>query len=361
MMHAIAILGRRDSPTDALEDYCHWLGRALGAQGCALEAVRVPWAERGWLGSLRWLRRQGARWQGQWVLVQYTALSWSRRGFPFGVIGVLRALTKRGARCAVVFHDPEAYGGERLIDHLRRACQRWVMRRAYRWAERSIVTMPLDKVSWLPPNPTKAVFIPIGANLPEPQVEAGAEEPAAQAKTVAVFGVTGGEHILREVRDIAYAVSWAAQRIPELRLIVLGRHSEDSGEALARALNGTRVQLSVLGLLPAEEVSQTLSRADVLLFVRGPLSGQRGSAIAGIACGLPVVGYAGPQTGFPITEAGVAPVPQGDREALAEALARVLTDRAYRCQLRERSRRAQREHFSWSAIARRYLGVLEHA
>ena len=360
--HIVALLGRCDSPTDALEDYCSWLERALAAKGCALETMRVPWAERGWIGSLRWLGRQSAGWQNHWVLVQYTALSWSRRGFPFGLLRVLRMLSKRGARCVVVFHDPEAYSGDRFIDHLRRACQRSVMRLAYRSAERSIVTVPLDRVSWLPHNPTKAVFIPVGANLPEPRVEAQAETPATPAtKTIAVFGVTGGEHILPEVRDIAYAANHVAQRLPDLRLVVLGRHSQDAREALTRALDGTRVQLSVLGLLPAEEVSQTLSRADALLFVRGQLSSQRGSAIAGIACGLPVVGYAGPQTGFPVTEAGVALVPQGDREALAGALARVLVDDTYRSQLRERSRRAYQAHFSWSAIASRYLGVLEHA
>ena len=38
----IALLGRRDSPTDALEDYCAWLGRALEARGWTLVPVRVP-------------------------------------------------------------------------------------------------------------------------------------------------------------------------------------------------------------------------------------------------------------------------------------------------------------------------------
>src|SRR5207249_1332491 len=95
---------------------------------------------------------------------------------------------------------------------------------------------------------------------------------------------------------------------------------------LRRAMNGAKVELTVLGLLPAEDISQLLAEADVLLFVRGPLSSQRGSAIAGMACGLPVVGYAGPHTGPPLTEAGVTLVPQGNAEALADALTRVLSD-----------------------------------
>ena len=357
----IALLGRADSPTDGVQDYCAWLGRALGARGVGLQAVRLPWAERGWLGSLRWLRQQSAGWQGHWVLVQYTALSWSRRGFPLGLLATLRALKGSGTLCAVVFHDAVGYSGQRLIDRLRRACQHAVMRMAYHWTRRSILTVPLEKVPWLPARPAKAAFIPVGANLPELQAEAKAEKPADRAKTVAVFGVTGGQHTLREAGDIAYAVSRAARLFPELRLVVLGRDSEEAKDALARALNGAQVRLSVLGLLPAEQIARTLSVADALLFVRGQVSSRRGSAIAGIACGLPVVGYAGSETGFPITEAGVVLVRQGDREALAEALSRVLADEAYHRELRERSRRAQREHFSWSSIAGRYLELLRHA
>ncbi len=355
----IALLGRWDEPTDGVVNYCSWLGRALEARGWTLEPARVPWAQRGWMASLRWLRQQRSGWRGRWVIVQYTALTWSRWGFPFGFLAVLHELRRGGTRCAIVFHDPTAYGGQRLVDRLRRACQHWVMRRAYRWANLSILTIPLEKAPWLPARPDKAVFIPVGAILPEPRASANAAEPAAHTeKTVAVYGVTGGEHTPREAGDIAYAVNRATQHGPEIRLVVFGRGSEDAGEALAGSLRGARVHLSVLGVLPTEEISRILSAADALLFVRGHISTRRSSAIAGIACGLPVVGYSGPETGFPITEAGVALVPQGDREALAQALTRVLGEDAWRWELRERSQRAHGEHFSWNAIAERYIGVL---
>src|SRR2546425_289219 len=85
------------------------------------------------------------RWRDQWTLLQYTALSWSRHGFPLGVLALLCALKLRHARLAVIFHDPGAYSGTRFIDRARRACQRWVMRTAYRWAERSIVNVPVER------------------------------------------------------------------------------------------------------------------------------------------------------------------------------------------------------------------------
>jgi hypothetical protein len=78
------LLGLRDYPTDGIEDYCLWLRQALARWGVALQLVRVPWAEKGWFYALRWLWQEARAWQEQWVLVQYTALSWSRRGFPIG-------------------------------------------------------------------------------------------------------------------------------------------------------------------------------------------------------------------------------------------------------------------------------------
>ncbi len=126
------------------------------------------------------------------------------------------------------------------------------------------------------------------------------------------------------------------------------------------ALQGSGLEVSVLGVLPAEEVTRTLSRADALLFVRGQISPRRGSAIAGVACGLPIVGYGDSESSFPIDEAGVRLVPRGNREALAAALREVLTDGKLWDELHERNRNAYEEYFSWEQIAGRYVQVLEN-
>lgn len=355
----IALLGRQDAPTDALWDYCRCLARALERRGVPLEVAEVAWESRGWLRALLGLWRESKEWRGKWVLVQYTALSWSLRGFSYGVLAALWVLRRRQVRCAIVFHDANAYPGNRLVDRLRRACQCWVMRTAYHLAARCTFPVPREGVSWLPASPNKAVFIPVGANLPVSLNGVHQlNKPPRSLKTVAVFGVTGGSEMLHEVRDIAYAVNRAKTEVPHLGLVVLGRGSREASEALEQALHGTEVEVSVLGLLPAEEVAQRLVSADVLLFVRGQISSRRGSAIAGLACGLPIVGYAGSETGFPITEAGVELVAQGNREGLAEALARVLADEGLRKELQQRSLRAQVDHFSWDVIADRYAEVL---
>src|SRR5258708_17118356 len=58
----VALLGRRDEPTDAVEEYCHFLGAALAAQGISLEFERVPWCELGWRKALAGMDRRGWAW-----------------------------------------------------------------------------------------------------------------------------------------------------------------------------------------------------------------------------------------------------------------------------------------------------------
>src|SRR5882762_9025278 len=95
----IALLGKRDAPTDAVEEYCRYLGGALAAREISLELRRVPWDSLGWSESLKGLRLQAQSLPpGTWFLVQYTALAWSARGFPLRFLRVLKAL--RGSKAS---------------------------------------------------------------------------------------------------------------------------------------------------------------------------------------------------------------------------------------------------------------------
>ena len=354
----VALLGRQDTPTDAVEEYCTYLGAALRHHDLEMEITRVPWAERGWSAALRDLRDKASSWRERWVLLQYTALAWSARGFPLRFLRVVGTLRRAGARLGVVYHDAEPFGGARMVDRVRRTLQVHTMRRALCSSEVAIFTVPTEKLSWPTGRHRKAVFIPVGANLPVlPEGSKDVSDSQKGPLTVAVFGITGDRRGVEEISRIAHAVRLASRHVANLRLVVLGRNSATAEHDLRRALSGITVDLQVLGLLPADEVARVLSASDVLFFVRGPISSRRGSAIAGIACGLPVIAFAGSETAPPVTDAGVALVSPTDAE-LGEALVRVLTDPAYRMSLAKKSRLAYRRHFTWEAIAKRYAECL---
>jgi glycosyltransferase involved in cell wall biosynthesis len=351
----IALLGRPDAPTDAVEEYCRYLGEALLAEDFDLIIERVAWHESGWRRAASTLRHRAHGWRRAWVLVQYTALAWSARGFPLQFPQVLKILKAAGARVGVVFHDVEPYSGKRAIDALRRRTQLQVMRKSLRLCNEAVFTVPLQKSSWIKHEPGKGCFIPVGANLPT-SGEANSRQGISTSGqlSVAVFSITGGESGLWEIDNIVEAVRFAAARVGNLRLIVFGRNAQSAEAELTSRFRDSGVELHVLGVLPPEDVVRNLSISDVLLFVRGPISTRRGSAIAGIACGLPVIAFEGPETAAPITEAGLAifsPQRKGD---LGDVLLRVLEDEHYRASLAQRSLLAQRQYFSWPVIAARY-------
>src|ERR1700693_389411 len=97
----VALLRQRDTPTDGIEEYCSFLARALAELGIDLQQTRVQWVEKDWVAALGQLSRASSEWRGPWVLLQYTASSWSRRGFPFGALAALAILRQAGVRCTV--------------------------------------------------------------------------------------------------------------------------------------------------------------------------------------------------------------------------------------------------------------------
>ena len=355
----IALLGRKDEPTDAVEEYCRYLGSALELCGMELEIQRVDWDTRGWRDSLRALRQQSEGWSQAWVLAQYTALAWSARGFPYRFVRVLRTLHRAGTRVGVVFHDAEPFPGSRVIDRLRRQVQRQTMRLATKLADTTIFTVPPEKLSWLPAQPQNAVFIPVGPNLPFPKTQVIAR--SHEIPTVGVFSITGGKPGAWETKDIILAIREAAKRVGPMRLSVFGRHAELREADLHQGLQGLPVEVCVEGVAAGERIVNHLAACDALLFVRSGISTRRSSAIAGIAAGLPIVAYQNSETAPPITDAGVVLIDQSHPEEAGKELARILCDPVLRRELAARSRAAYDAHFAWPAIAEHYAAVLKRA
>ena len=359
MQPLIALLGRRDTPTDGLEDYCTFLGEALSRRGVALQKVRVDCAGRGWTRALFQLWREAGKWRGQWVLLQFTSLAWSRRGFPFAAVAALLIVRSRGARAGVVYHESLGFEGRRLIDRVRRACQLWVLRGLYNVAERPVFADPLGTIPWLPSHSAKAVSIPIGGNLPvpPPRTESLGSRNGAP-KVLAIYCVSEPPYRALELEDISRSVAPLIGNGLKIRIVFLGRGTPESKTDIENAFREIPVEVLNLGIRRAEEVSQILGDADAMLCVRGRLFPRRGSALAGITCGLPIVAYAGAAEGTPLAEAGVELVPYRDVAALSRSLGRILTDPDRWRDLHLRSVEAHEKYFSWDAIADQFVIAL---
>jgi len=151
----------------------------------------------------------------------------------------------------------------------------------------------------------------------------------------------------------------SAKCASRIHLCAFGRGTPEAETELRQLFSSTGIQLSVLGLLPAEQIGDILANSDVQVDVRASLSSRRGSAIAGIVCGTPVIGFESPETDNAIREAGVVLFPPGDMKELAAAITRILSDDSFREELRQRNRIATEKYFSWKAISGRLLNSLQ--
>jgi glycogen(starch) synthase len=351
----IALLGTRSMPTDGVEDYCIFLAEALARRNVALSPVRVEWRREGWDTALQTLALRAKEWRGKWVFLQYTALAWSRRGLPLGALKVLKVLRDKGARVGVVFHEPwHQESPLSLARPVRAASQDYVIRQLHKRADLSIFTLPANRISWLRENDPKAAFIPIGANIPKPEPARQFERVQRDGKTISVFCFSPGTNRQREIEEIVHCTRMTARSAGRIRLQILGKGSTEIREEIEAAISDTGVEVTASGVVPAQKIAAALSDSDAMLFVSGQISQNRGSALAGVACGLPIVGYAGLAEGTPIAKAGLHLAPYRDREALARAMCDVVSDGSLWKDLHQRSLDAHREFFSWNSIARRY-------
>jgi glycosyltransferase involved in cell wall biosynthesis len=356
-MKAAALLGRRDEPVDGVADYCSFLAQAIQKYGVDLEIVHVPWAERGWKEALDILSRESRDWSGRWVLLQYTAMAWSRRGFPFRVLAVQNALRKRGARCGIVFHDVVLDPLAGLHNRVRRAIQYWVMQQLLARSEFGVFSTPPEPLGWTASYPDKVKFHSVGANIPE--CSTTRQFPTGGAKTAAIFCISGGIYRSREVRDILLVAELVKLRVPDLQLEIFGRGVEEAKPGLEGPLRSMGVNFRLRSVLPADEVARTLRNADVFLCVRGEIATNRGSAIAAIASGLPIVAFGKRGRVQELDAAGIEFAPSDSVKSYADATVRVLTDGALWQELHERNRRALAEYFSWDSAARFFAGLMK--
>jgi glycosyltransferase involved in cell wall biosynthesis len=229
---------------------------------------------------------------------------------------------------------------------VQRAVVRWLARRcaiAFSTLEPNLVRV----FKGIDPTPR---FLPVGSNVP-----VNPRNPHPDDRfVISVFGLT--ERNRDEVLMLADIVQRANLRL-KVSLQVFGRGAMDAQETLRSSLGS--IPLTIDGVIEANEVSDKIASSDALLFVRGEASSRRGTIVAAICNGLPVVAQEGPETGSVIREAGVRLFPKGDRQAAADELVRLGSDPLFAEQQRVRQHRACESTFSWPAIAVRLVEALK--
>lgn len=357
-MNVLMISGARDrGPTDGVRDYVANVGAELAEKGHAVRGASGSFPIRAIHG---WKRQFGTKGPSVGVL-QYTHLAWSRRGFPIRAAVIARLWRwLRYPPLVTVVHDPVPFPGSGSVSAVRAATQRWVMRSLLRNSGAMVVTIEPELIPWVAPLPPNAlrrlVHLPVGSNVP-PTEDGGRQRTGVFS--VSVFGITEGHR--DEADAIAVVLKRVAQQLGEVRIVLVGRGTLEAEPRIRKGLEDQPVEVECLGVVPSRAVSRALAATDALLFLRSGASTRRGSMIAGIANGIPIVAYEGLETGPLIRRSGVLLAKEGDTVAAADRLLAIATDPELREILAARNEDVYRRVFSWSAIASSYEVIMSSA
>jgi hypothetical protein len=278
-------------------------------------------------------------------VIHYSQLAWSKRALPLGTVAVA-ALTRIFCSGTLWVHDPDRIGVVRSRHRAGSFFKGIGLRLAIRIVGTGITSVHPSRVFWVTDRiRPRIAFCPTASNV------GGADNaPPADRFTISLFDkyVVSDPSKAGAISEFVVALR---ERVGPLRIRVLGSGPPEAAAALARTLRELDVDADVPGHVTAEELRSRLAASHAFVVLRGPLSSRSGTVAAAIACGLPVVGFDGTETGPPLDAAGVIAVPIGDRAAIIDHLVRLEQRPDLRVALSKRSADVAEHTLNWRVTA----------
>lgn len=332
----------------------------LPAPDAGLPALEIHyWDGRG----LRTLRPILDRLQPSFINVQWVPFLWGKWGINFALPWMVLQLRLAGYRVVTTVHEPYV------------AFDRWktlpmaILQRLELWLLiLGSVKVAVSISAWTQMLQARffwrkrdIFWLPVGSNIS--RVCLSDDERAEIRRSLGV----GADDLLvvmfnpggaGKMVDLA-AKAWRAIRLghPTASLLLIGCQESDPPPARFEAPD----RVLCTGYVEPAQVSRLLSCADICLapYIDG-ISARRGSVIAAIAHGLPIVSTKGRLTDLTLFEGGpVVLVEVSDEGAFVAGAERLAGDSILRRALRDRLMEFHRHHFSWPAIASPLLAAVE--
>lgn len=291
------------------------------------------------------------------ILVQWVPYLYSRTGTNLVFPLTIAALAAKGLRIQVVVHEPwVAFGPwssfvtgpiHRLALGILVTASKKVSVSIEKWRDLLRSRFPWKK--------SAIDCVPVGSNIPVTQSgarmstrrSAGIKDDAV---AMGIFSLHGSGKAFSFVeaahRDLA-------ERGDRFRMVVIGATAEEAALALPETARDVRCQ--VTGYLSAEEISKWLQAVDVLLapFVDG-VSGRRGTVLAGLAHGLPVVTTRGRLTDR-LFDSSPLVLSDANPAAFSQEVLSLVQDPRRRAEMATEARAFFDAHFSWQRVGEAIL------
>jgi glycosyltransferase involved in cell wall biosynthesis len=361
------MVGASHSAVCGVRDYNRVAAQALTKLGCNVSTV---WWERDVSWGLRETARQASDWLGEigqaaltgepdFVLWQYSAFSYGRRGVPHLAPAVARALDSIGAPVVTILHEfASPFRGRGWRGAVHAATTRAVLPSLV-WRSAGLVVTTEARArtleQWLPRRPV--LFAPVFSNV---SPTAPASFHRGSRPTIGVFGFRSDS--CRPLPVVA-AITALRRRGLDPELVLVGAPGDGSPQAVewrhAAAQAGCSDALRFTGVLAESVLAQTLTSLDtvVLPVARGP-EPRQGTLAACLAHGLPVVAFDGPHRWRRLTDERALVVTPPDAQQLTRALASLLHDTHARMDQAERAHEFYRRHLAPEVVAADLLRFL---
>lgn len=316
----------------------------------AVQVARVPVGRADWIGlgwqAARYLARQSSRFDVVHFADVHFAYAYQRPYVATAWQSFRQRLTSAGGQ---PYHT---------------SWRNYLFRRTYYTAARWLLELPSVRRARhivMPSQATQAEFLrhygadPARVTLIYPGLDlarfrALPEREAARAR----LGLPGDAPVALYVgfstpRKGVEHLARAANTLPALRLLMVGKWEAGYRERFEAALGAAQDRTTLAGYVPDAELPWYYAAADVLV-LPSLLEGLGIPPIEAMAAGIPVVVTAGGAAAEAVGPAGLA-VPPADSAALAEALTRVLADRGLAQRLGEAGRQRAFALFDLAAAA----------
>lgn len=339
-----AVVHRARRGIDAIDQYSRHLVRAMGADGIETRYLAN--------GLTRLLAEPD---EHSWILLQYNPFSWGHAGFAPGLVRDLgRVRSHSGAPLLLMVHEAWLTMTDAksiLLGSWQRAQLRALLALAdgvMTSTERLATEIGAD-----------AVHLPVAANITPVSASPGVARERLGLNGNLVVALFGRGHPSRALDHAEAAIAALAAVHGARRLTVLNL---GAGAPCVRLPGGVAVHNT--GRLEADELSLHLWASDlVLLPFSDGVSTRRGTLMAALAHGRPVLGLRGRNTDAVFADAPDAVVltPAGDPDAFSRAAVELSCDPGRLRAIGDAGRRLYESRFDWPVLAKGVAQVLEEA
>ncbi|HVO55188.1 MAG TPA: glycosyltransferase [Solirubrobacterales bacterium] len=355
----ILLQGDQGHIADGIRDHTARIAEELPRHRVAAARLRVRVGEgRGLAGSLRLWRSLRNLPESSAVLVQYSPFCFGRWGFAPWLPAYLWAIgrRRRGPAVAVMVHEP----------YVPMVSWRWTLMGLWQRLQLALLRLSADVVfasiePWasefeaLPPwRPVH--HLPVGSNFPDGRSERELERRRlGLGEDTVVLCCLGRDHQTWLGEEVVETANAVARSRGSAVLVTLGAYAPD--------LSGLDPAVETVqpGYLEPERFAAALAASDVFLApVSDGVSTRRGSLMAALQHGLPVVGTDGALTDPVLRRStpALALAPVGDRDRFTASAVRLAEDREARAAAAAAARDLYEREFDWGVIAERLLAGL---